>query len=115
MSVVLLNLLTARFGSWRPEEKLEWKLEKDISLDQVLAKHDQYLVGYYRPRAISNGYTLVCSTTLHHHFVLDLMDMFEFQGHSAYIMQMPWPPAFSAPTGNVEQSIPTTTIVVCCE
>jgi hypothetical protein len=60
----------------------------------------------------------VCSRTTHHHFVVDLKtcsmkEKFEFHGQSAYPMQMPWPPAFSGPTANGEQSIPT--IVMCCE
>jgi hypothetical protein len=104
-----------RLRVWQlDEEKLHWDLKKDVKMDQVLGEH----VGYYCPRAISNGIALVCSRTAHHHFVVDLKtcsmkEKFEFHGQSAYPMQMPWPPAFSGPTANGEQSIPT--IVTCCE
>lgn len=93
------------------EDKLDWKLEKDTEMDQVLGKH----MGYYRPRAIGNGIALVCSITTCHHFLVDLntcsmKEKLEFHGQSAYLMQMPWPPAFSGPISNGEQSIPSISI-----
>ncbi|OQU92627.1 uncharacterized protein LOC8083655 isoform X2 [Sorghum bicolor] len=100
--VEAVGCVNHRLRVWQlDEEKLHWDLKKDIKMDQVLGEH----VGYYSPRAISNGIVLVCSRTTHHHFVVDLKtcsmkEEFEFHGQSAYPMQMPWPPVFSDPTPN---------------
>lgn len=92
-------------------EKLDWKLEKEMQMDQMLREHAHH-GGYYRVRAVTNGIALLCSTTKHRHFIVDLntfnvKDKFEFNGQVAYLMQMPWPPVFSGATVNGEQSIPS--------
>ncbi|KAK3125907.1 hypothetical protein QOZ80_7BG0611230 [Eleusine coracana subsp. coracana] len=94
------------FRVWKLE-KLEWKLEKDMPMKQLLGDDS-----YYSVRALTNGIALLCSSK-RQHFAIDLKtftvkDKFQFEGstayplgqHFAYLLQMPWPPTFSMPVGS---------------
>ncbi|KAK3127916.1 hypothetical protein QOZ80_7AG0580130 [Eleusine coracana subsp. coracana] len=97
------------FRVWKLE-KLEWKLEKDMPMKQLLG--DNADNSYYSVRALTNGIALLCSSK-RQHFAIDLKtfsvkDKFQFEGstayplgqHFAYPLQMPWPPTFSMPVGS---------------
>ncbi|PAN15232.1 hypothetical protein PAHAL_2G473600 [Panicum hallii] len=100
---------------WRLE-KLEWKLEKEMHVGQVLGKHAHGRCLFYKVHAVTNGIALLCSSSSSSmrqlHFVVDLKtffvkDKFEFKD-LAFPLQMPWPPAFSVATVCAEQSAPST-------
>ncbi|RLN33191.1 uncharacterized protein C2845_PM03G15020 [Panicum miliaceum] len=94
-------------------EKLEWKLEKEMHMEQVLGKDAHGRCLFYKVHAVTNGIALLGSSSSRHqlHLVVDLKtffvkDKFEFKD-LAFPMQMPWPPAFSVATVSAEQSAPS--------
>ncbi|CAN6352147.1 unnamed protein product [Urochloa humidicola] len=95
-------------------EKLEWKLEKKMLVEQVLSvqvlreqglgEHAGLRRMFYKVCAVTNGIALLCLSLRGHQldFVVDLKtfsvkDKFEFKD-LAFPMQIPWPPTFSVVT-----------------
>ncbi|KAL6841813.1 hypothetical protein ACP4OV_028325 [Aristida adscensionis] len=91
-------------------DRMEWKLEKGMRLQEVLGKHTSY--PYFSVRAVTNGIALLCSNKRSLHFSIDLKtfcikERFEFKDCAAYPFQMPWPPTFSVAIGSDEQPAPS--------
>ncbi|KAJ1292161.1 hypothetical protein BS78_02G371000 [Paspalum vaginatum] len=104
-SVEVVGILNqCRLRVWKLEE-LNWKLDKETEVKQVLGNNAMY--PYYSIRAVAGGIALLCKHD--QHFIVDLetfyvKEMFEFKDVAAYPMHMPWPPTFSVPIVTGEQS-----------
>jgi hypothetical protein len=92
-------------------QNLEWKLEKQMQIKQVIRDYAHY--PYYSIRVVTNGIALLYSVKRHLHFVIDLKtfsmkEKIEFKDKlDAFPLQMTWPPSFSVAAGNGEQSTPS--------